>query len=96
MLVEIYPNWVETSCIKTSVDVGDKGMRPSLARRHVHFPKTSIVSLLYVMEDGSSAEIAVVGNEGIIGIALFMRGETTSSRATCRVPATLIAWQAGI
>jgi CRP-like cAMP-binding protein len=48
---------------------------------HVYFPTTSIVSLLYVMEDGSSAEIAVVGNEGILGIALFMGGETTPSRA---------------
>jgi CRP-like cAMP-binding protein len=49
--------------------------------RHVYFPTTSIVSLLYVMEDGSSAEIAVVGNEGIVGVSLFMGGETTSSRA---------------
>ncbi len=49
--------------------------------RHVYFPTTCIVSLLYVMEDGASAEIAVVGNEGILGIALFMGGETTPSRA---------------
>ena len=48
---------------------------------HVYFPTTSIVSLLYVMEDGASAEIAVVGNEGIVGVALFMGGETTPSRA---------------
>jgi CRP-like cAMP-binding protein len=48
---------------------------------HVYFPTTSIVSLLYVMVDGSSAEIAVVGNEGILGISLFMGGETTPSRA---------------
>jgi CRP-like cAMP-binding protein len=48
---------------------------------HVYFPTTAIVSLLYVMENGSSAEIAVVGNEGIVGIALFMGGETTTSRA---------------
>ena len=48
---------------------------------YVYFPITSIVSLLYVMEDGSSAEIAVVGNEGVVGIALFMGGETTPSRA---------------
>jgi len=47
----------------------------------VYFPTTSIVSLLYVMEDGASAEIAIVGNEGLIGIALFMGGETTPSRA---------------
>ena len=49
--------------------------------QHVYFPTTSIVSLLYVMEDGASAEIAVVGNEGIVGISLFMGGETTPSRA---------------
>ena len=48
---------------------------------HVYFPTTSIVSLLYVMENGSSAEIAVVGNEGIVGVSLFMGGETTPSRA---------------
>jgi CRP-like cAMP-binding protein len=49
--------------------------------RHVYFPTTSIVSLLYVMADGASAEIAVVGNEGMVGVALFMGGETTPSRA---------------
>ncbi len=49
--------------------------------RHVYFPTTAIVSLLYVMEDGASAEIAVVGHEGIVGVALFMGGETTPSRA---------------
>jgi CRP-like cAMP-binding protein len=49
--------------------------------QHVYFPTTSIVSLLYVMQDGASAEIAVVGNEGILGISLFMGGETTPSRA---------------
>jgi CRP-like cAMP-binding protein len=48
---------------------------------HVYFPTDCIVSLLYVLTDGSSAEISVVGNEGVIGIALFMGGETTPSRA---------------
>jgi CRP-like cAMP-binding protein len=48
---------------------------------HVYFPTTCIVSLLYVMEDGASAEIAIVGNEGMIGISIFMGGETTPSRA---------------
>ena len=48
---------------------------------HVYFPTTAIVSLLYVMENGSSAEIAVVGNEGVVGISLFMGGESTTSRA---------------
>ena len=48
---------------------------------HVYFPTNAIVSLLYVMENGSSAEIAVVGKEGIVGISLFMGGESTPSRA---------------
>src|SRR5579871_1851890 len=48
---------------------------------YVYFPTTSIVSLLYVLADGASAEIAVVGNEGVIGVSLFMGGETTPSRA---------------
>ena len=48
---------------------------------HVYFPTTAIVSLLYVMENGASAEIAVVGKEGIVGISLFMGGESTPSRA---------------
>jgi CRP-like cAMP-binding protein len=52
-----------------------------VAMTHVYFPTTAIVSLLYVMEDGASAEIAVVGREGIVGISLFMGGETTPSRS---------------
>ena len=49
--------------------------------RHVYFPTDSIVSLLYMFKDGRSAEIAVVGNDGAIGVALFMGGETTTNRA---------------
>ena len=49
--------------------------------QHVYFPTDSIVSLLYVMENGASAEIAIVGNEGMVGVALFMGGETTPNRA---------------
>jgi len=48
---------------------------------YIYFPTTAIVSLLYVTEDGSSAEIAIVGNDGLIGIALFMGGDSTPSRA---------------
>jgi CRP-like cAMP-binding protein len=48
---------------------------------HAYFPTTSIVSLLYVMESGASAEIAVVGNDGLVGVSLFMGGESTPSRA---------------
>jgi CRP-like cAMP-binding protein len=63
----------------------------------VYFPITSIVSLLYVMENGASAEIAVVGNEGIVGVSLFMGGESTPSRAVvqsagvgCRLDAQIM------
>lgn len=48
---------------------------------HVYFPTTAIVSLLYVRKNGQSAEIAVVGNDGVIGVSLFMGGDSTSSRA---------------
>ncbi len=54
---------------------------PGMKMSHVYFPTTAIVSLLYALENGSSAEIAVVGNEGIVGISIFMGGESTSSRA---------------
>ena len=61
--------------------LGHSVCEPGMSMRHVYFPTTCIVSLLYVMEDGASAEIAVVGNEGIVGVSLFMGGETTTSRA---------------
>lgn len=54
---------------------------PGCPLSHVYFPSTAIVSLLYVTQDGESAEIAVVGNEGVVGIALFMGGETAPNRA---------------
>jgi len=54
---------------------------PGDALHYVFFPTDSIVSLLYVMENGASAEISVVGNEGVVGIAVFMGGESTPSRA---------------
>jgi CRP-like cAMP-binding protein len=61
--------------------LGDVLYEPGGKMRYVYFPTTAIISLLYVMEDGASAEIAIVGNEGILGISLFMGGETTPSRA---------------
>lgn len=54
---------------------------PGSKMSHVYFPSSAIVSLLYALENGSSAEIAVVGNEGVVGISIFMGGESTSSRA---------------
>jgi len=61
--------------------LGDVLYESGGALSHVYFPTTAIVSLLYVMENGASAEIAVVGYEGLVGISLFMGGESTPSRA---------------
>ncbi len=61
--------------------LGEVLYEPGARLRYVYFPTTSIVSLLYVMTDGPSGEIAIVGNQGILGISLFMGGETTPSRA---------------
>jgi hypothetical protein len=49
--------------------------------RHIYFPVDAIVSLLYVLDNGASAEIAVVGNEGVLGVALFMGGDRFASQA---------------
>jgi len=61
--------------------LGDVLYESGARLRHVYFPTTSILSLLYVMEDGASAEIAVVGHDGVVGVSLFMGGESTTSRA---------------
>jgi len=64
-----------------SLPLGKALYEPGDQLDHVYFPTTSIVSLLYELENGSSAEIAVIGNEGIVGIALFMGGDTMPNRA---------------
>jgi CRP-like cAMP-binding protein len=61
--------------------LGDVLYEPGSTLTHVYFPTTAIVSLLYVMKNGESAEIAVVGSEGVVGVSLFMGGGSTSSRA---------------
>ncbi len=66
---------------ETPMSLGEVLYEPGDKMRHVYFPTNCIVSLLYVMESGASAEISVVGNEGLVGISLFMGGESTSSRA---------------
>jgi len=66
---------------RVEMPLGEVLYEPGIALGYVYFPITSIVSLLYVMENGASAEIAVVGNEGIVGVSLFMGGESTPSRA---------------
>ena len=66
---------------QVSMPLGGVLYESGIQMRHVYFPTTSIVSLLCTMENGASAEIAIVGNEGIVGVSLFMGGETTPSRA---------------
>ena len=64
-----------------SMSLGQVLYEPGSKLHDVHFPTTAIVSMLYVMENGASAEIAVVGNDGLVGVSLFMGGESTPSRA---------------
>jgi CRP-like cAMP-binding protein len=64
-----------------SLALGQVMHQPGGPMRHLYFPTTAIVSLLYVMEDGASAEIAVVGNDGVLGISIFMGGETAPNWA---------------
>lgn len=63
------------------MEVGDVLYESGASSRYVYFPTTSIVSLMYLLGDGASAEIGVVGNDGVIGIAIFMGGDSTPSRA---------------
>jgi CRP-like cAMP-binding protein len=71
---------VRPSLELVAMPLGDVLYESGSQLNYVYFPTTAIVSLLYVMEDGASAEIAVVGREGIVGVSLFMGGETTPSR----------------
>ena len=61
--------------------LGDVLYESGRQQGYVYFPTTSIISLLYVLESGASSQLAVVGNDGVIGVSLFMGGETTPSRA---------------
>ena len=64
-----------------SLPLGEVVYESGDAMRHVYFPTDSIISLLYVMADGGSAEISLVGNEGLVGVALYLGGDSTPSRA---------------
>lgn len=72
---------VEPHLVPMDVDLGQVFYESGDRIQHAFFPTSSIVSLLYVMENGATAEIGVVGNDGVLGIALFMGGETTPNRA---------------
>jgi CRP-like cAMP-binding protein len=94
-----HAEWGRWSPLLERVDMplGQVLYESGIALDYVYFPITAIVSLLYVMENGASAEIAVVGNEGIVGVSLFMGGQSTTSRAVvqsaglgCRLKASVM------
>ena len=72
---------IEQKLDMVSFKLGDVIYESGDLLEHVYFPTTAIVSLLYVMENGATAEIGIVGNDGLIGVSLFMGGDTTTSRA---------------
>jgi CRP-like cAMP-binding protein len=84
LLAALSPTELERLCLHlrlVRMPLGKVLYESGDALKHVYFPVDCIVSLLYVLESGASAEISVVGNEGLIGVALFMGGETTPNRA---------------
>jgi CRP-like cAMP-binding protein len=66
---------------KVDMDLGEVLYESGEKMDHIYFPTTAIISMLYIMENGGTAEIGVVGNDGVVGISLFLGGETTTSRA---------------
>lgn len=66
---------------RVKFDLGDVIYESGENMDHAYFPTTAIISLLYIMENGSTAEIGVIGNDGIVGVSLFMGGDSTTSRA---------------
>ena len=84
-LLGALPGYIQQSWLaqleRVQMPLGEVLYESGVTLSHVYFPTTAIVSLLYVMENGSSAEIAVVGNDGMVGFALIMGGDTTPSRA---------------
>ena len=79
-----------------SLAPGEALGEPGEPMRYVYFPTTAVVSLQYAMENGSSAEIAVVGNEGLVGVSLFMGGESTTSHAVVRHAGYAYRMKAGL
>ena len=77
---DIWQRWRRQLAL-VQLPLGHVLYEPGVALDYLYFPTTAIVSLLYVMHNGAAAEIAVVGNEGLVGVSLFMGGESTPSRA---------------
>jgi CRP-like cAMP-binding protein len=92
---EIRDRWL-SQLESVELELGDVVYESGGTLKHVYFPTTAIISLLYVMENGESAEIAVVGNEGIVGVSLFMGGKSTPSRAVVQSAGTGLRLKANI
>ncbi|MCW5960951.1 MAG: Crp/Fnr family transcriptional regulator [Pyrinomonadaceae bacterium] len=73
-----------------SFTLGDVLYESGEQMNYVYFPSTAIVSLLYIMENGSTAEIGIIGNDGVVGVSLFMGGKTTTSRAIIQSAGTMV------
>jgi CRP-like cAMP-binding protein len=74
--------------------LGDVVYEPGERLEHVYFPTSAVVSLIYTMEDGDTAEVGLVGNEGVVGIALFLGGDTTPNQAVVQVAGGALRMQA--
>ena len=78
-----------------SLDLGQVLYESGDRMTHIYFPTTAIISLLYIMQNGGTAEIGIAGNNGLIGIALFMGGDTTSNRAVVQSAGDAVRMEAG-
>ncbi len=76
--------------------LGQVLQEPGMAGNHVYFPTTSIISLLYVLEDGASTEIAVIGHEGVLGVSLLMSGDSTPCRAVVQSAGAALRLRANV
>jgi CRP-like cAMP-binding protein len=75
---------------EVTLDLGEALYEPGVTLSHAYFPITALVSLLYVMRSGASTEIAVIGNDGVVGVSLFMGGGSTPSRAVVQSAGTAL------
>ncbi len=84
---EVMDRWLP-QLQQVPLELGQILREPGATQSHVYFPTTAIVALLYLLEDGACAEIALVGNEGLVGVAVFMGGDSTIGRAVVQSAGT--------
>jgi hypothetical protein len=81
---------------RVTLSLGDVVYEPGGCLDHIYFPTTSVVSLLYTMEDGMTAEMGLAGNDGAVGVALFLGGDTTPNRAVVQLAGSAYRMAANI